>query len=68
VGYFELPDTISQTITQREFHLRACGRTLKHCLNLPSQAVQHLSSVGIEIVCLGEFRAEAGYQCPQRLL
>jgi hypothetical protein len=67
VGHFELPHTISQTIAQREFHLRACGRTLKRCLNLPSQAVQRLSSVSIEIVCLGEFRAEASYQRTQRL-
>jgi hypothetical protein len=68
VGHFELPYPIGETIAQRGFHHpRACGRTLQHCLDLSSQAVQHLSGISIKVVCLSEFRAKAGYQCPERL-
>ena len=69
VGHFELRNLIGETIAQRALRQPRVGcRAVKRYLDLPGQTVQRFSSIPIEVVRLGELRAETCHQRPERLL
>jgi hypothetical protein len=64
---FGCDTSIGESLAQRGLHHpRACGRALKHDLDLPGQAVQHLSGIRIKVMRVGELRAETRHQCSER--